>query len=48
MEDEGSHQTKRTTYDVSKLINYPGFNISTPSGIPDVSGCPLPSKQHAE
>ncbi|XP_010580463.1 zinc finger CCHC domain-containing protein 8 isoform X1 [Haliaeetus albicilla] len=35
MEDEGSHQTKRTTYDVSKLINYPGFNISTPSGIPD-------------
>ncbi|XP_026715584.1 zinc finger CCHC domain-containing protein 8 isoform X3 [Athene cunicularia] len=34
-EDEGSHQLKRTTYDVSKLINYPGFNISTPSGIPD-------------
>ncbi|XP_010181206.1 PREDICTED: zinc finger CCHC domain-containing protein 8 [Mesitornis unicolor] len=34
-EDEGSHQAKHTTYDVSKLINYPGFNISTPSGIPD-------------
>ncbi|KFO95794.1 Zinc finger CCHC domain-containing protein 8, partial [Calypte anna] len=34
-EDEGSCQTKRITYDVSKLINYPGFNISTPSGIPD-------------
>ncbi|KAK2522816.1 Zcchc8 [Columba guinea] len=34
-EDEGSHQAKRITYDVSKLINYPGFNISTPSGIPD-------------
>ncbi|NXE09811.1 ZCHC8 protein, partial [Lophotis ruficrista] len=34
-EDEGSHQPKRITYDVSKLINYPGFNISTPSGIPD-------------
>ncbi|XP_050762511.1 zinc finger CCHC domain-containing protein 8 isoform X2 [Gymnogyps californianus] len=34
-EDEGSCQPKRTTYDVSKLINYPGFNISTPSGIPD-------------
>ncbi|KAM6120073.1 zinc finger CCHC domain-containing protein 8 isoform 1-T1 [Phoenicopterus ruber ruber] len=34
-EDEGSRQQKRTTYDVSKLINYPGFNISTPSGIPD-------------
>uniref|UniRef100_A0A8C6Z172 Zinc finger CCHC domain-containing protein 8 n=1 Tax=Nothoprocta perdicaria TaxID=30464 RepID=A0A8C6Z172_NOTPE len=34
-EDEGSHQPKRVTYDVSKLINYPGFNISTPSGIPD-------------
>ncbi|XP_030356656.1 zinc finger CCHC domain-containing protein 8 isoform X2 [Strigops habroptila] len=33
--DEESHQPKRTTYDVSKLINYPGFNISTPSGIPD-------------
>ncbi|KAM9371667.1 zinc finger CCHC domain-containing protein 8 [Phaethornis superciliosus] len=34
-EDEGSCQAKRITYDVSKLINYPGFNISTPSGIPD-------------
>ncbi|XP_075372641.1 zinc finger CCHC domain-containing protein 8 isoform X5 [Mycteria americana] len=34
-EDEGSRQPKRITYDVSKLINYPGFNISTPSGIPD-------------
>ncbi|KFV53549.1 Zinc finger CCHC domain-containing protein 8, partial [Gavia stellata] len=34
-EDEGSRQSKRITYDVSKLINYPGFNISTPSGIPD-------------
>ncbi|KAM6377609.1 zinc finger CCHC domain-containing protein 8 isoform 2-T2 [Pluvialis apricaria] len=34
-EDEESHQQKRITYDVSKLINYPGFNISTPSGIPD-------------
>eukprot|EP00075_Anas_platyrhynchos_P008978 XP_021133611.2 zinc finger CCHC domain-containing protein 8 isoform X3 [Anas platyrhynchos] len=34
-EDEGSRQPRRVTYDVSKLINYPGFNISTPSGIPD-------------
>ncbi|NXI60569.1 ZCHC8 protein, partial [Chloroceryle aenea] len=34
-EDEGSCQPKRTTYDISKLINYPGFNTSTPSGIPD-------------
>ncbi|NWU35688.1 ZCHC8 protein, partial [Hylia prasina] len=34
-EDEGSPKPKRVTYDVSKLINYPGFNISTPSGIPD-------------
>ncbi|XP_051490450.1 zinc finger CCHC domain-containing protein 8 isoform X2 [Apus apus] len=34
-DDEGSRQPKRITYDVSKLINYPGFNISTPSGIPD-------------
>ncbi|XP_069726947.1 zinc finger CCHC domain-containing protein 8 isoform X2 [Phaenicophaeus curvirostris] len=32
---EDGQQPKRTTYDVSKLINYPGFNISTPSGIPD-------------
>lgn len=38
-EDEGYLQPKHVTYDVSKLINYPGFNISTPSGIPDVSGC---------
>ncbi|NXD77125.1 ZCHC8 protein, partial [Halcyon senegalensis] len=34
-EEEGSCQPKRTTYDISKLINYPGFNTSTPSGIPD-------------
>ncbi|XP_046784092.1 zinc finger CCHC domain-containing protein 8 isoform X1 [Gallus gallus] len=34
-EDEGYLQPKHVTYDVSKLINYPGFNISTPSGIPD-------------
>uniref|UniRef100_A0A8C2YHD8 Zinc finger CCHC domain-containing protein 8 n=1 Tax=Coturnix japonica TaxID=93934 RepID=A0A8C2YHD8_COTJA len=34
-EDEGYLQRKHVTYDVSKLINYPGFNISTPSGIPD-------------
>ncbi|NXN95938.1 ZCHC8 protein, partial [Rhinopomastus cyanomelas] len=34
-EGEESCQPRRTTYDVSKLINYPGFNTSTPSGIPD-------------
>ncbi|XP_067395672.1 zinc finger CCHC domain-containing protein 8 isoform X1 [Emydura macquarii macquarii] len=35
-EDERSQQqNKCVTYDVSKLINYPGFNISTPSGISD-------------
>ncbi|NWS96570.1 ZCHC8 protein, partial [Mionectes macconnelli] len=34
-EDEESPQHKHITYDVSKLVNYPGFNISTPSGIPD-------------
>ncbi|XP_051641844.1 zinc finger CCHC domain-containing protein 8 isoform X4 [Manacus candei] len=34
-EDEESPQHKGITYDVSKLVNYPGFNISTPSGIPD-------------
>ncbi|XP_016157808.1 PREDICTED: zinc finger CCHC domain-containing protein 8 isoform X3 [Ficedula albicollis] len=36
-EDGVSPQPKRITYDVSKLVNYPGFNISTPSGIPDPS-----------
>ncbi|NXK94475.1 ZCHC8 protein, partial [Formicarius rufipectus] len=34
-EGEESPQHRRVTYDVSKLVNYPGFNISTPSGIPD-------------
>uniref|UniRef100_H0VQW8 Zinc finger CCHC domain-containing protein 8 n=1 Tax=Cavia porcellus TaxID=10141 RepID=H0VQW8_CAVPO len=29
------HQNKSVTYDLSKLVNYPGFNISTPRGIPD-------------
>uniref|UniRef100_A0A2K5R0D1 Zinc finger CCHC domain-containing protein 8 n=1 Tax=Cebus imitator TaxID=2715852 RepID=A0A2K5R0D1_CEBIM len=28
-------QNKSVTYDLSKLVNYPGFNISTPKGIPD-------------
>ncbi|KAM5237723.1 zinc finger CCHC domain-containing protein 8 [Ctenodactylus gundi] len=28
-------QNKNVTYDLSKLVNYPGFNISTPRGIPD-------------
>ncbi|TEA41354.1 hypothetical protein DBR06_SOUSAS7910024 [Sousa chinensis] len=28
-------QNKIVTYDLSKLVNYPGFNISTPRGIPD-------------
>ncbi|XP_006894703.1 PREDICTED: zinc finger CCHC domain-containing protein 8 [Elephantulus edwardii] len=28
-------QMKSVTYDLSKLVNYPGFNISTPRGIPD-------------
>ncbi|NWI60016.1 ZCHC8 protein, partial [Calyptomena viridis] len=45
-EDEESSHHKRVTYDVSKLVNYPGFNISTPSGIPDVRSCSLPSQQH--
>uniref|UniRef100_A0A8D0H644 Zinc finger CCHC domain-containing protein 8 n=1 Tax=Sphenodon punctatus TaxID=8508 RepID=A0A8D0H644_SPHPU len=35
-ENEDSYQqNKCVSYDLSKLINYPGFNISTPSGIPD-------------
>ncbi|XP_038619551.1 zinc finger CCHC domain-containing protein 8 isoform X2 [Tachyglossus aculeatus] len=28
-------QNQCVTYDVSKLVNYPGFNISPPKGIPD-------------
>ncbi|KAB0339312.1 hypothetical protein FD755_024991, partial [Muntiacus reevesi] len=28
-------QTISVTYDLSRLVNYPGFNISTPRGIPD-------------
>ncbi|KAF6083560.1 zinc finger CCHC-type containing 8 [Phyllostomus discolor] len=28
-------QNQNVTYDLSKLVNYPGFNISTPRGIPD-------------
>ncbi|XP_053442806.1 zinc finger CCHC domain-containing protein 8 isoform X1 [Nycticebus coucang] len=28
-------QKKSVTYDLTKLVNYPGFNISTPRGIPD-------------
>lgn len=32
-----TQQNKSVTYDLSKLVNYPGFNISTPRGIPDVS-----------
>ncbi|XP_066465926.1 zinc finger CCHC domain-containing protein 8 isoform X1 [Tiliqua scincoides] len=36
MEEEEYHQqTQRVTYDVSKLINYPGFNMSPPSGVSD-------------
>eukprot|EP00071_Canis_lupus_P013529 XP_005636220.1 zinc finger CCHC domain-containing protein 8 isoform X2 [Canis lupus familiaris] len=30
-----TQQNKSVTYDLSKLVNYPGFNISTPRGIPD-------------
>ncbi|XP_064434362.1 zinc finger CCHC domain-containing protein 8 isoform X4 [Mirounga angustirostris] len=30
-----AQQNKSVTYDLSKLVNYPGFNISTPRGIPD-------------
>ncbi|KAB0370484.1 hypothetical protein FD755_018446 [Muntiacus reevesi] len=35
MEAGEVQQTKSVTYDLSKLVNYPGFNISTPRGIPD-------------
>ncbi|XP_063127248.1 zinc finger CCHC domain-containing protein 8 isoform X4 [Rattus norvegicus] len=35
--ETGEIQNKNVTYDLSKLVNYPGFNISTPRGIPDPS-----------
>ncbi|XP_061458348.1 zinc finger CCHC domain-containing protein 8 isoform X3 [Rhineura floridana] len=34
-EEEYYQQKQCVTYDVSKLVNYPGFNISTPSGVAD-------------
>ncbi|XP_026542614.1 zinc finger CCHC domain-containing protein 8 isoform X6 [Notechis scutatus] len=34
-EEESHQQNPRVTYDLSKLINYPGFNMSTPSGVAD-------------
>ncbi|XP_036304921.1 zinc finger CCHC domain-containing protein 8 isoform X4 [Pipistrellus kuhlii] len=34
--ESGEEQhNQNVTYDLSKLVNYPGFNISTPKGIPD-------------
>ncbi|XP_051828674.1 zinc finger CCHC domain-containing protein 8 [Antechinus flavipes] len=33
--EAGELQNKCVTYDLSKLVNYPGFNISTPKGISD-------------
>lgn len=36
-EEEYYQQNRCITYDVSKLINYPGFNTSVPSGVADVS-----------
>ncbi|XP_063171763.1 zinc finger CCHC domain-containing protein 8 isoform X1 [Candoia aspera] len=34
-EEECHQQHPCITYDISKLINYPGFNTSTPSGVTD-------------
>ncbi|KAJ7309804.1 hypothetical protein JRQ81_007873 [Phrynocephalus forsythii] len=34
-EEDFCQQNRRVTYDISKLVNYPGFNISTPSGVTD-------------
>ncbi|XP_062999922.1 zinc finger CCHC domain-containing protein 8 isoform X4 [Elgaria multicarinata webbii] len=34
-EEEYCQQNRCVTYDVSKLINYPGFNMSTPNGVAD-------------
>ncbi|XP_053557739.1 zinc finger CCHC domain-containing protein 8 [Bombina bombina] len=34
-EAESKMRNQNVSYDVSKLINYPGFNISTPSGMSD-------------
>ncbi|ETE64312.1 Zinc finger CCHC domain-containing protein 8, partial [Ophiophagus hannah] len=36
-EEESHQQNPRVTYDLSKLINYPGFNMSTPSGVADAN-----------
>ncbi|XP_042297788.1 zinc finger CCHC domain-containing protein 8 isoform X2 [Sceloporus undulatus] len=34
-EEEYYQQNRCVTYDITKLINYPGFNMSTPSGVTD-------------
>ncbi|XP_032085165.1 zinc finger CCHC domain-containing protein 8 isoform X3 [Thamnophis elegans] len=34
-EEESHQQNPCVSYDLSKLINYPGFNMSTPSGVTD-------------
>ncbi|XP_007936329.1 zinc finger CCHC domain-containing protein 8 [Orycteropus afer afer] len=45
-------QNKSVTYDLSKLVNYPGFNISTPRGIPDewriFGSIPMQACQHKD
>ncbi|XP_062814702.1 zinc finger CCHC domain-containing protein 8 isoform X1 [Anolis carolinensis] len=34
-EEDDYNLSRRVTYDISKLINYPGFNMSTPNGVSD-------------
>ncbi|XP_070806731.1 zinc finger CCHC domain-containing protein 8 isoform X3 [Pituophis catenifer annectens] len=34
-EESHPHENPCVSYDLSKLINYPGFNMSTPSGVTD-------------
>ncbi|XP_048370145.1 zinc finger CCHC domain-containing protein 8 isoform X2 [Sphaerodactylus townsendi] len=34
-EEESYQQNRCVSYDISKLVNYPGFNISSPSGVTD-------------
>lgn len=43
---------RNVTYDLSKLVNYPGFNISTPRGVPDewrvFGSIPMQACQHRD
>lgn len=44
-EEDSNGHNKDVCYDVSKLVDFPGFNVSPPSNVRDVSGqwCPVAS-----